>query len=253
MIARGSFTPNERPRESRACGLRGDGGVLEPRELTPCPRCSALGRPQDDGGNAEAQDQPFRRRDLPGRRGRLALHARYGGELLAGCRRGSSTLTGPDRSPSAPAHRSPPLGRRLGGPRPARCRLHRCSETRSALLLSPGHLDPAEKVGDVHPKLWCALSEGRVVVFDASSWTVHQQCFKVGAATLVSPRSRRGRTVAPCGATAHGLEIGPMRLTPMATPDTQAPRAGFGPGALSAASGGFCGVLIHRFHFQVQT
>ncbi|XP_024903359.1 DENN domain-containing protein 3, partial [Pteropus alecto] len=52
------------------------------------------------------------------------------------------------------------------------------------LLYTPGHLDPAEKVRDAHPKLWCALSEGRVVVFDASSWTVHEQRFKVGAATL---------------------------------------------------------------------
>lgn len=70
--------------------------------------------------------------------------------------------------------------------------------------LSPGHLDPAEKVGDAHPKLWCALSEGRVVVFDASSWTVHQQRLRVGTATLVSPRSPRGRPVAPWGATGHG-------------------------------------------------
>ncbi|XP_037354764.1 DENN domain-containing protein 3 isoform X2 [Talpa occidentalis] len=52
------------------------------------------------------------------------------------------------------------------------------------LLYTPGHLDPAEKAEDAHPKLWCALSEGKVVVFDASSWTVHQHCFKVGAARL---------------------------------------------------------------------
>ncbi|XP_022358027.1 DENN domain-containing protein 3 isoform X2 [Enhydra lutris kenyoni] len=48
------------------------------------------------------------------------------------------------------------------------------------LLYTPGHLDPAEKVEDAHPKLWCALSEGKVTVFDASSWTVHQHCFKAG-------------------------------------------------------------------------
>ncbi|KAM9198618.1 DENN domain-containing protein 3 [Dugong dugon] len=52
------------------------------------------------------------------------------------------------------------------------------------LLYTPGHLDPAEKITDTHPKLWCALSEGKVVVFDASSWTIHQHCFKVGTAKL---------------------------------------------------------------------
>ncbi|XP_075405326.1 DENN domain-containing protein 3 isoform X1 [Tenrec ecaudatus] len=52
------------------------------------------------------------------------------------------------------------------------------------LLYTPGHLDPAEKLADARPKLWCALSEGKVVVFDASSWTVHQHCFKVGSAKL---------------------------------------------------------------------
>nr|XP_033698638.1 DENN domain-containing protein 3 isoform X9 [Tursiops truncatus] len=54
------------------------------------------------------------------------------------------------------------------------------------LLYTPGggHLDPAEKVEDAHPKLWCALNEGKVVVFDASSWTVHQHCFKVGTSKL---------------------------------------------------------------------
>ncbi|XP_039088930.1 DENN domain-containing protein 3 isoform X1 [Hyaena hyaena] len=52
------------------------------------------------------------------------------------------------------------------------------------LLYTPGHLDPAEKVEDAHPKLWCALHEGKVIVFDASSWTVHQHCFRVGASKL---------------------------------------------------------------------
>ncbi|KAG8515468.1 DENN domain-containing protein 3, partial [Galemys pyrenaicus] len=47
-----------------------------------------------------------------------------------------------------------------------------------------GHLDPAEKAEDAHPKLWCALSEGRMVVFNASSWTVQQHCFRVSAARL---------------------------------------------------------------------
>ncbi|XP_045416747.1 DENN domain-containing protein 3 isoform X2 [Lemur catta] len=52
------------------------------------------------------------------------------------------------------------------------------------LLYTPGHLDPAEKVEDTHPKLWCALNNGRVIVYDASSWTVHQHCFKVGTSKL---------------------------------------------------------------------
>uniref|UniRef100_A0A8C2VUN7 DENN domain containing 3 n=1 Tax=Chinchilla lanigera TaxID=34839 RepID=A0A8C2VUN7_CHILA len=52
------------------------------------------------------------------------------------------------------------------------------------LLYTPGYLDPAEKVEDAHPKLWCALSEGRVIVFDASSWTIHQHCFKVGTSKV---------------------------------------------------------------------
>lgn len=54
------------------------------------------------------------------------------------------------------------------------------------LLSSSGHLDPAEKVEDAHPKLWCALNEGKVTVFDASSWTIYQHCFKVGTSKLVS-------------------------------------------------------------------
>uniref|UniRef100_A0A452V3C9 DENN domain-containing protein 3 n=1 Tax=Ursus maritimus TaxID=29073 RepID=A0A452V3C9_URSMA len=57
------------------------------------------------------------------------------------------------------------------------------------LLYTPGHLDPAEKVADAHPKLWCALNEGKVTVFDASSWTIHQHCFKVGTSKLVSKPS----------------------------------------------------------------
>ena len=65
------------------------------------------------------------------------------------------------------------------------------------LLTSSGHLDPAEKVEDAHPKLWCALDEGKVTVFDASSWTIHQQCFKVGASKLVSKRRAIGRGHCP--------------------------------------------------------
>ncbi|KAK1331862.1 hypothetical protein QTO34_007538 [Cnephaeus nilssonii] len=52
------------------------------------------------------------------------------------------------------------------------------------LLYTPGHLDPAERAGDARPKLWCALQAGRVVVFDASSWSLHQHCVRVGSSAL---------------------------------------------------------------------
>lgn len=65
-----------------------------------------------------------------------------------------------------------------------RVSFHHCG-----LLSFLGHLDPAEKVEDAHPKLWCALNGGKVVVFDASSWTIHQHCFKVGNSKLVSKPS----------------------------------------------------------------
>ncbi|XP_078248141.1 DENN domain-containing protein 3 isoform X2 [Pogona vitticeps] len=51
------------------------------------------------------------------------------------------------------------------------------------LLYTPGQLDPSEKHGDAHPKLWCALNDGKVVVFDASTWSI-QHCFKVGSCKL---------------------------------------------------------------------
>ncbi|NXA06468.1 DEND3 protein, partial [Sapayoa aenigma] len=52
------------------------------------------------------------------------------------------------------------------------------------LLYTPGHLDPSERLGNAHPKLWCALSEGKVVVFDASTWSIQQHCFKMGHSKL---------------------------------------------------------------------
>lgn len=51
------------------------------------------------------------------------------------------------------------------------------------LLYTPGQLDPAERHGDAHPKLWCALNDGKVVVFDASTWSI-QHYFKVGNSKL---------------------------------------------------------------------
>ncbi|KAF1610478.1 DENN domain-containing protein 3, partial [Eudyptes chrysolophus] len=52
------------------------------------------------------------------------------------------------------------------------------------LLYTPGHLDPSERPGNAHPKLWCALNEGKVVVFDASTWSIQQHCFKMGHSKL---------------------------------------------------------------------
>ncbi|KAL7984014.1 hypothetical protein Chor_002584, partial [Crotalus horridus] len=51
------------------------------------------------------------------------------------------------------------------------------------LLYTPGQLESTEKLGDAHPKLWCALNGGKVVVFDASSWSL-QHSFKVGSSKL---------------------------------------------------------------------
>ena len=39
--------------------------------------------------------------------------------------------------------------------------------------------------GDGNPKLWVALSRGRVVVFDAASWSMLQDCIQVGNSQLV--------------------------------------------------------------------
>ncbi|KAM4704655.1 DENN domain-containing protein 3 [Rhinophrynus dorsalis] len=50
------------------------------------------------------------------------------------------------------------------------------------LLYTPGQLDSSER--DDSPKLWCALGEGKVVVFNASTWSIQQHCFKVGNAKL---------------------------------------------------------------------
>ncbi|NWV62149.1 DEND3 protein, partial [Malurus elegans] len=52
------------------------------------------------------------------------------------------------------------------------------------LLYTPGHLDPSERLDNAHPKLWCALNEGKVVVFDASTWSMQQHCFKMGCSKL---------------------------------------------------------------------
>lgn len=58
------------------------------------------------------------------------------------------------------------------------------------LLLShslslPGQLTCIDSENEINPKLWVALSGGRVVVFDASSWSMLQNCIQVGMSKLV--------------------------------------------------------------------
>ncbi|XP_062914671.1 DENN domain-containing protein 3 isoform X2 [Mobula hypostoma] len=54
----------------------------------------------------------------------------------------------------------------------------------NALLYTSGNLIHPEKNDNVNPKLWCALSEGKVVLFDASSWCIQQHCIQVGNSKL---------------------------------------------------------------------
>ncbi|XP_072115583.1 DENN domain-containing protein 3 isoform X2 [Mobula birostris] len=54
----------------------------------------------------------------------------------------------------------------------------------NALLYTSGNLIHPEKHDNVNPKLWCALSEGKVVLFDASSWCIQQHCIQVGNSKL---------------------------------------------------------------------
>ncbi|XP_069477810.1 DENN domain-containing protein 3 [Ambystoma mexicanum] len=54
------------------------------------------------------------------------------------------------------------------------------SQSVDVLLYAPGQPDPTERNVEAQPKLWCALSEGKVVVFNAITWSMLQHCFKVG-------------------------------------------------------------------------
>lgn len=55
----------------------------------------------------------------------------------------------------------------------------------SLFSVFPGQLSYSEADGDGNPKLWCALSGGRVMVFDAASWSMQQNCIQVGSSQLV--------------------------------------------------------------------
>ncbi|XP_068094187.1 DENN domain-containing protein 3 isoform X2 [Hyperolius riggenbachi] len=56
------------------------------------------------------------------------------------------------------------------------------SRSVNVLLYTPGQLDASGQ--DDTPKLWCAIGEGKVVVFNASTWSIQQNCLKVGKAKL---------------------------------------------------------------------
>uniref|UniRef100_UPI00398EDBFB DENN domain-containing protein 3 isoform X3 n=1 Tax=Pristiophorus japonicus TaxID=55135 RepID=UPI00398EDBFB len=54
----------------------------------------------------------------------------------------------------------------------------------NALLYTPGHQIQLEEDENANPRLWCALSEGKVVLFNAASWTIQQHCIQVGNSKL---------------------------------------------------------------------
>ncbi|XP_038658334.1 DENN domain-containing protein 3-like [Scyliorhinus canicula] len=51
------------------------------------------------------------------------------------------------------------------------------------LLYVPGNLDPCESA-DTHPKLWCALSDGRVMMYNAATWIMEQPPIQAGRSKL---------------------------------------------------------------------
>ncbi|KAI4893280.1 hypothetical protein NFI96_019679, partial [Prochilodus magdalenae] len=57
-------------------------------------------------------------------------------------------------------------------------------QTVDALLYTPGQYLLPDSDLDGTPKLWCALSHGTVVVFDAASWSMHQNCIQLGTKQL---------------------------------------------------------------------
>ncbi|XP_029695039.1 DENN domain-containing protein 3-like isoform X1 [Takifugu rubripes] len=52
------------------------------------------------------------------------------------------------------------------------------------LLYTPGQLTCSDSGNEMNPKLWVALEGGRVVVFDASTWSMLQDCIQVGESQL---------------------------------------------------------------------
>lgn len=62
------------------------------------------------------------------------------------------------------------------------------SQSVDVLLYTPGQLDSTERNVEAQSKLWCALSEGKVVIFNAITWSILQHCFKVGNEKLTCMR-----------------------------------------------------------------
>ncbi|XP_039973997.1 DENN domain-containing protein 3-like isoform X2 [Xiphias gladius] len=57
-------------------------------------------------------------------------------------------------------------------------------QTVHVLLYTPGQLKCNDSECEMNPKLWVALSGGKVVVFDAASWSMLQDCIQVGQSQL---------------------------------------------------------------------
>ncbi|XP_070691895.1 DENN domain-containing protein 3-like [Pempheris klunzingeri] len=57
-------------------------------------------------------------------------------------------------------------------------------QTVHVLLYTPGQLTCNDSDSEMNPKLWVALSGGKVVVFDAASWSMLQDCIQVGQSQL---------------------------------------------------------------------
>nr|XP_040020179.1 DENN domain-containing protein 3-like [Gasterosteus aculeatus aculeatus] len=57
-------------------------------------------------------------------------------------------------------------------------------QTVQVLLYTPGQLTGNDSKIERNPKLWVALTGGKVVVFDAASWSMQQDCIQVGASQL---------------------------------------------------------------------
>ncbi|XP_070822891.1 DENN domain-containing protein 3-like [Chaetodon trifascialis] len=57
-------------------------------------------------------------------------------------------------------------------------------QTVHVLLYTPGFLSFSPSPGEMKAKLWVALSGGKVVVFDAASWSMLQDCIQVGESQL---------------------------------------------------------------------
>lgn len=52
------------------------------------------------------------------------------------------------------------------------------------LCYTPGQLGVSDLDGGGNPKLWCAMSDGKVLVFDAASWSMQHSSVQVGTSRL---------------------------------------------------------------------